>query len=52
MLLTCRSIPSSQSIECHAKILGGSRGFDGVLLFTHRHGLCVDLRQLLSGSAT
>ena len=39
---------SQFTVECHAEILGGSRRFDGV--FTHRHDLCVDLRQLLSES--
>ena len=41
-------VHSQFTVECHAEILGGSQGFDGV--FTDRYGLCVDLRQLLSGS--
>ena len=41
-------VHSQFTVECHAEILGGSRRFDGV--FTDRHGLCVELRQLLSGS--
>ena len=41
-------VHSQFTVECHAEILGGGRRFNGV--FTDRHGLCVDLRQLLSGS--
>ena len=36
------------TVECLAEILGGSLRFDGV--FIDRHGLCVNLHQLLSGS--
>ena len=41
-------VHSQFTVECHAEILGGGRRFDTV--FTDCHGLCVDLRQLLSGS--
>ena len=41
-------VHSQFTVECHAVILGGGRGFDTVS--TDCHGLCVDLRQLLSGS--
>ena len=41
-------VHSEFTVECYAEILGGSQKFDGV--FTDRHGRCVDLRQLLSGS--
>ena len=41
-------VHSHFTVECYAEILGGSQRFDGV--FADRHGLCVDLCQLLSGS--
>ena len=41
-------VHSQFTVEWHTEILGGSRRIDR--MFTDRHGLRVDLRQLLSGS--